>query len=197
MQVPSSGRAVTDRAIDHSRHEASDEVLAEAAKVRSTEFAELYRRHWLGVFRYLHAISGSPDDAADLTALAFERAYTAIHSFQSQRGSFAGWLYRLARNAAIDARRRRRPLPALMSLGDADAIDDWTPEHAALRSEEHAELIRRVRQLPPPQPEALALRYGADLTARQIGEVLGKSEDATHKVLQRGLAALKEIYRDH
>ena len=53
-----------------------------------------------------------------------------------------------------------------------------------------------MRTLPPPQPEALALRYGAGLTARQIGEVLGKSEDATHKVLQRGLAALKEMYRD-
>lgn len=83
-----------------------------------------------------------------------------------------------------------------MSLGDTDAVDEWTPEQTALRHEERAELLDRVRQLRSPQPEALALRYGAGLTARQIGEVLGKSEDATHKLLQRGLAALKEIYRD-
>lgn len=197
MDVPTSGPAVTEWSTERPSSQASDEVLAEAARLRSAEFGELYRRHWLGLFRYLRSITGSHDEAADLTALAFERAYAAIDRYERQRGSFAGWLYRLARNAAIDARRRRRPIQALMSLGDADAIDARTPEHAALRREERAELLQRVRQLPPPQPEALALRYGAGLTARQIGEVLGKSEDATHKLLQRGLAALKETYHDN
>lgn len=172
-----------------------DEVLAETAKTTSTDFGELYHRHWLGVFRYLRSLSASDDEAADLTALAFERAYGAIHSYRPQRGSFAGWLYRLARNAAIDERRRRRPLPALMTPTN-EPIDAWSPEREALQREEHAELRRRLRQLPPPQPEALALRYGAGLTAREIGEVLGKSEQATHKLLQRGLAALKETYHE-
>lgn len=82
-----------------------------------------------------------------------------------------------------------------MTLADSEPVDHWTPEREALRREEHAELLLRVRRLPPPQPDALALRYGAGLTARQIGEVLGKSEQATHKLLQRGLASLKEAYR--
>lgn len=45
MEVPPSARAVTDWAIERSSPEATDEVVAEAAKVRSSEFAELYRRH--------------------------------------------------------------------------------------------------------------------------------------------------------
>lgn len=180
--------------VETEREAVTDETLAEAAKQGATAFAELYRRHWLGLFRYLRSLTGSVDEAADLTALAFERAYGAIHSFQPARGSFAGWLYRLARNAAIDARRRRRPLGSLMSLGSSEPVDRWSPEHEVLQREEHAELVARVRELPPPQPEAIALRYGAGLTARQIGEVLGRSEPATHKLLQRALISLKETY---
>jgi len=188
---------MTDWALERQSAEATDETVAEAAKRRSGDFAELYRRHWLGLFRYLRSLSRSDDDAADLTALAFERAYGAIHRYRSQRGSFAGWLYRLARNVAIDEHRRRRPLQSLMSLGESEPVDHRTPEREALQREQHAELLSRIRQLPPPQPEALALRYGAGLTAKQIGEVLGKSEEATHKLLQRGLAALKETYHGH
>jgi DNA-directed RNA polymerase specialized sigma24 family protein len=51
-----------------------------------------------------------------------------------------------------------------------------------------------VRALPEPQRDALALRYSAGLTARQIGAVIGKNEEATQKLIARALSDLKEAY---
>ena len=49
--------------------------------------------------------------------------------------------------------------------------------------------------LPAIQREAIVLRYAARLTARQIGEVLGKTDQATQKLLSRALTAIREDYR--
>jgi RNA polymerase sigma-70 factor (ECF subfamily) len=104
-------------------------------------------------------------------------------------------LLRIARNAAIDQSRRQRARPAPATLESAErqpAQDD--PEAAAMASDEHRRLRELVRALPEPQRDALALRYSAGLTAQQIGAVIGKSEEATQKLITRALSNLKEAY---
>ena len=61
--------------------------------------------------------------------------------------------------------------------------------------ERQASLVAAVNRLPDVQREALALRYAAGLTAAQIGEVLGKTDQATQKLITRALATLREEYR--
>jgi RNA polymerase sigma-70 factor (ECF subfamily) len=60
--------------------------------------------------------------------------------------------------------------------------------------ERRAALVAAVARLPDSQREALALRYAAGLTAAQIGEVLGKSDQATQKLITRALATLRKEY---
>jgi RNA polymerase sigma-70 factor (ECF subfamily) len=174
---------------------AEDERLALEARSSPPAFATLYGRHRESVFRYLRARCANDDDALDLTAVTFERALTAIHKYRPLGAGFSAWLLRIARNAAIDQSRRRRARPAPASLESAErqpAPDD--PEAAAIASDDHRHLRELVRALPEPQRDALALRYSAGLTARQIGAVIGKSEDAAQKLITRALSDLKEAY---
>lgn len=53
-----------------------------------------------------------------------------------------------------------------------------------------------VAALPDLQRDAVAIRYAAGLTAGEIGLVIGKSEEATQKLISRAVAQLKETYRD-
>ena len=53
-----------------------------------------------------------------------------------------------------------------------------------------------VEGLPSAQQDAIHLRFAAGLTAREIGGVLGTTEAAAQKLVERGLRALKEAYRD-
>jgi RNA polymerase sigma factor (sigma-70 family) len=53
-----------------------------------------------------------------------------------------------------------------------------------------------IDALPDAQRDAIQLRFAAGLTAREIGDVLGVSEAAAQKQIERGLATLKEAYGD-
>jgi RNA polymerase sigma-70 factor, ECF subfamily len=170
-----------------------DEELALEARSDPQAFGVLYQRHRLAVFRYLRTRTANEDDAAELTAIAFERALTAMPRYRSSGGGVLAWLLRIARNAAIDAGRRTSTVPMLADLADERASS--SPEAAVLDAERHAALAEAVNRLPDVQREALALRYAAGLTAREIGAVLGKSEQATQKLMSRALATLREEHR--
>jgi len=174
---------------------AEDERLALGARSNPTAFATLYGRHRESVFRYLRARCTNDDDALDLTATTFERALLAIQKYRPLGAGFSAWVLRIARNAAIDQGRlqRARPAPAALESAEGQLAED-DPEAAAIASDEHRHLRALVRALPEPQRDALALRYSVGLTARQIGSVIGKSEEATQKLIARALSDLKEAY---
>jgi RNA polymerase sigma-70 factor (ECF subfamily) len=175
-----------------------DEDLALAARSDPRAFGRLYRRHQLSVFRYLRARSASDDEAAELTAVVFERALKAIGRYRPIGGGFVAWLFTIARNAALDAdRSRRRHPPAPQADPQAEAQDPTLVEDAVLEREQRADLRARVDRLPAMQRDAIVLRYAGGLTAREIAGALGKSEAATQKVLSRALAILRESYRDN
>lgn len=170
-----------------------DEELALAARTDPEAFGLLYERHRLAVFRYLRTRTPSEDDAGELTAVVFERALTAIPRYRPAGGGIAAWLIRIARNAAVDAGRRISAVP--LSGDVPDGRRSIAPEEKLLADEATSSLVAAVNSLPEIQREAIALRYAAGLTAREIGEVLGKSDQATQKLLSRALATIREIHR--
>jgi RNA polymerase sigma-70 factor (ECF subfamily) len=188
--VEDAGVLASDRPI---RAGDRDEELALAASSDPDAFGLIYERHRTSVYRYLRARTSTDDEASELTAITFERALAAIPRYRSIGGGVVAWLLRIARNAAIDAGRR-----AAIAALDTDVIDGArtaSPETLVIRDEERHALIAAVRVLPEVQREAIVLRYAAGLTARQIGEVIGKSDVATQKLLSRALATIRENYR--
>ena len=170
-----------------------DEELALAARSDPAAFGLLYARHRMAVFRYLRTWTSSEDQAAELTAVTFERALTAMPRYRPTGGGFVAWLLRIARNAAIDAGRRASAVPL-----DADLPDEHhanSPEAAILAHETRATLVAAIDRLPEIQREAIALRFAARLTSREIGEVLGKTDQATQKLISRALETIRESYR--
>ena len=163
-----------------------------SAPDRAAMLETLYEAHRVTVYRYLRTRTASDDEAGDLVATTFERAFVAIDRIRPE-GSALPWLLRIARNAAIDRSRRQRPVHRLDDLREADQpISHTTPEDTFLEAERKAGLRRLVFALPDAQRDAVALRYAAGLSAREIGQVIGKSEAATQKLIQRALVALRE-----
>lgn len=169
------------------------ELASERSFVTAAEpFETLYLRHRTAVYRYARSRSATDDDAADLTALTFERAFVAYGRYRETGGGVLAWLFRIARNAAIDEARHRRlavereSLVARMSAAD--------PPDELARSETADEVRALLALLPEPAREAVVLRYASGLTAREIAEVMGKSLAATEKLLSRAIATLKEAH---
>jgi RNA polymerase sigma-70 factor, ECF subfamily len=134
-------------------------------------------------------------DAEDALDDVFLAALNACASGQTLTG---GWLLVTAQRRIADFyRERRRALP----LTSADAADEQVagessePEWAALRGEEHRELLRLVARLPQEQQEVLALRFAAGLPSPEIGEVIGKRANAVRALLARAMRRLREEWR--
>ena len=169
-----------------------EENLAE--RLDPSDFGQLYQQHRLSVYRYLRARVRSDEDALDLAAATFERAFANLARFRRRDGGVQAWLLRIARNTAIDAHRRRR---ATVDLAKADAQLGRVALEADRRDQASVEILDLVSRLPDDQREALLLRYACGLTAREIGSVIGKREGAVQKQIERGLAALREAFDDH
>jgi RNA polymerase sigma-70 factor, ECF subfamily len=167
-----------------------DDDLALAARNDTAAFEALYVRHRSPVYRYLRTRTTDGDDAADLTALTFERAFVAIARYRPGGAGVRAWLVGIARNASIDHGRRRLAAPRPERPPDPDE----GTEARFVADEAATELRGRVAALPPDQRDAIVLRFAAGLTAGEIGDVLGKSEAASQKLVSRGLTALKEAY---
>ncbi len=182
------------RAEDLDRDEAA---LVAAAQANPAAFGTLYRRYLPQVYRYVRAHVASDEDAADLTQHVFLSALDALPSYRDRGVPFAAWLFRIARNAAVDAARRQRPSVTWDAVPEAlHPADAHEPESDLLRSEDLARLDALLRRLDPAKREMLSLRFAAGLSAPEIAAVVGKRPEAVKKQLTRILQALKEQYRD-
>jgi RNA polymerase sigma factor (sigma-70 family) len=127
---------------------------------------------------------GEGADAEDVTSEVFERALRYRESYDPSRGEPVAWLIGIARRC-IDDMLRTRPTVT------ADVPDVADPADLEAQTIRRLSLAREVARLDVSDRELIALRFGADLTARQIGELLGMTKSAVDVALHRALARLR------
>jgi len=170
-------------------------LVLEQARADPTRFAPIYERYFSRVYRYCLRRVDRPEDAEDLACLVFIRALAGLRAYQG--GSVAAWLFRIAHNAVANHLRDRRPHAPLDHLTEISTNMSDPGEQALarlLREEERQRIAHLVARLPHDQRELLALRIAGQLSAREIGAVLGKSEGAVRVALHRVLGQLRAAY---
>ncbi len=152
-------------------------------------FEALYRSSRDDVYAYVAGLLRDNPAAEDVTALAFERAYRKRRSFDRRRGSRRGWLFGIARNAALDElRRRRRSAELLSDPADADAPDPAAEAEVSVR---RAALREAMGGLDARERELIALKFFAGLSNAEIGEVIGASTSNAGTRLHRAIEKLR------
>jgi RNA polymerase sigma factor (sigma-70 family) len=135
------------------------------------------------VYSYVAYRVGDGPDAEDITSETFERALRYKKSYDSTKGEPAAWLIGIARRCI-----EGRPPSLELSSEHVDAADRRDLEDDALR---RIALSAAVGRLEERDRDLIALRYGADLTARQIAELQGAKTNAIEVALHRALARLR------
>ena len=141
----------------------ADDELLRAAQADPGEFAALYERYRDPVYAYLRTRTATAEDAADLVQQVFLQALRSLGRVDDAE-RFRAWLFRIARNAAIDSHRRRRISVDLDLVPQLDQHPDRSnPEDVAVRHEHMRELLAAIGTLDPGKRELLALRYAGGL----------------------------------
>jgi RNA polymerase sigma-70 factor, ECF subfamily len=175
---------------------AADEALLIAAAVRDrAAFAPLYRRYVTPVYRYFARQTANAQDAEDLTAATFDKALASLGRYREQ-GTFAAWLFGIARHTLRDYQRRSRPHLDIDLMAEPPAATPDEPEAEVLRGERLRLLGQRLRRLPPDQQEAIALRFFAEFGVAATARTLGRSEGAVRMLVHRAITTLRRDYAE-
>ena len=157
-------------------------------------FGRVYDLLFGRVFNYFAYRTANREEAEDLTAQVFERMISRYAQFDPRRGSFESWLFAIARHTLTNQSRtaKRRPQTVLTELIEQD--NEISPDRSFLRREELARLQKYIGQLGERDRELIALRYGANLSQRRVGELLKMSENNVAVALGRALRRLRRLF---
>jgi RNA polymerase sigma-70 factor (ECF subfamily) len=148
-------------------------LIRSAQKGDRRAFARLVERYWDGLHRWLYHLTHDQHTAEDLTQDAFLKAMNGLHTFRPGT-NFRAWLFRIAHNTFANHRRSARPRqPYPEELPDADE----GPVERALSREALHLLGQAVARLPSEFRAAFLLRAEEGLSFREVGAVLGVTEE--------------------
>jgi RNA polymerase sigma factor (sigma-70 family) len=169
--------------------EPEPETVARARAGDLGAFEELVRSHQADVYRLALKLVRDPPTAEDVTQEAFLHAYRSLRRFRGQ-AKFSTWLFRITRNCAVDAIRRRERLRRT----DREAIPEQaTHPDPSLR----AALDRAIASLPQELREPFVLIEVMGLSYREAGAVLsvvpGTLKSRMHRARRLLIAAIEEV----
>jgi RNA polymerase sigma-70 factor (ECF subfamily) len=157
--------------------------------MRHDEFERLYAAEAQGLFGFLAYRTGDRTLAEDLLADAFERALRARRGYDRRRGSEKTWLYAIALNVLRDHARRAAAEGRAYERA-AGAGSESEDRLAAVEARD--ELGRAMTGLSAEEREAIALRFGAELTVPEIASLLGEPLTTVEGRVYRALRKLRD-----
>ena len=137
-----------------------------------SDLEDLYRRKQAAFQRMLASVTGSVESARDVVQEAFAQALRDQKAFRGA-GSLESWVWRIAFRLAIG------------SKGSRELAVEEVPEVAFVDASSDPTLATAVRELPPQRRLVIFLRYFADLSYAEIGEVLGIAEGTVAATLSQ------------
>ena len=187
--------------------------LDESALIRAAQngdedaFARLVQAYDQSVLRLAMNLLRSPEDARDVYQEAFLRVYRNLHNFRFDC-SFHTWLYRIVTNLCLDQLRKRKVRKEESSVvgtpeGPLDRMEtvqqegvEGNPQRRLFSGELRSRIKDVLEQLTPRERMVFELRHYDGLRLRNIGEVLGTTEEAAKNCLFRATQKMRAALGD-
>ena len=164
-------------------------VLEQARRLEPKAIAKLSQYCYPKAFSYIYYRINDRSDAEDLTS---EVCLRMMQSIQQQKGSFKGWVYRVASNVVTDFYRRRAVRQVVDPVADSvENIVDYTDETGHLLNQ--AQLKEGLSHLTDEQREVIILKFIEGYETEEIAHLLEKSNEAVRALQFRAITALKKM----
>lgn len=172
------------------------EIAERIGQSAAEAFAGFYEQYLPKVYRYISYRVSDTHVAEDITSVVFEKALTKFKSFSPEKASFSTWVFTIARNTLTDYFR---------TGGKAQIVYDESPigmtrqEDSPADQSEGKEEIKLlhvyVSKLSKVEQEIISLKFGGEMTNRQIAKELGMTESNVGVIVYRAVRKLRDDFR--
>jgi RNA polymerase sigma-70 factor (ECF subfamily) len=167
-------------------------LLERAREYDAQALAEIYDRYAESIYRYVYRFVGDASLAEDLTSEVFLKLLQVLGTSRAPQEQLQGWLYRVARNLAVDWYRQQTK-GVQFSLNE-----ELTPggDSAITRLEQlelHQDLIEAIHKLTPSQQQVIILRFGEGRKIGEVARLMGKSEGSVKLMQYRAVKRLRKL----
>jgi RNA polymerase sigma-70 factor, ECF subfamily len=171
------------------------ETANKIARSTAEVFADLYREFLPKVYRYVSYRITDTHMAEDLTSVIFEKALIKFDRYSSEKAAFSTWIFSIARNTVIDHFRVSGKAQVVqMESILLTNINDSSPEEDLIKSEEYKMLQSCISLLGPQEQEIISLKFGGEMTNRQIARMTGLSESNVGIIVFRAVRKLRDNF---
>ena len=133
----------------------------------------LYRRYSHELYGFAYRSLGDRGAADELVQDVFTSVWRHAESYDRRRGSVRTWVYRIARNAIIDHRRRSSVRPGLTASAQDEANEPGALDVSIEQIAQRWQMTAALARLTPEHREAVRLAYYEGMTMREIAEAKG------------------------
>lgn len=157
------------------------------------ELEKIYEKYYQTVFKYLICLTKNADIAEELTQETFYKMIKKINTYKGNC-KFSVWLCEIAKNTWYDElRKNKRKL-------DYDTENNISNgrniEEDYIEKEEVEEVYQKIEKFGEETKRVMFLRINSELSFKQIGDILGKSETWARVTFYRGKQKIKEDEKD-
>ena len=153
----------------------------------------MYEQEAKNIYKYLYHLCQNKETAEDLTAETFLRAAKSLSRFRGECKESV-WLCQIAKHLWCRELKRQKKTEPLTC--DVEAVSEQDVEEQVLASLGRLEWFQKMQGLEPVTREVMYLRLYGDLSFREIGEVLGRSENWARVNFYRGKQKMKGVYQN-
>ncbi|WP_313893028.1 RNA polymerase sigma factor [Psychrobacillus sp.] len=134
-------------------------------------YAHIINKYKNPLFGTILRMTKNPHDAQDLVQEAFIKVYDQLDKYD-KKGSFSGWLYRVAINHCMDEFRKKRYKMKQVEIDEEKVVHVNHPEVIYLKNEKSRQLERLIATLPKDERMIILLRYVNELSYSEISELV-------------------------
>ncbi len=179
----------------------TESELLDKIKSNPGDFAELFGLYYKPIFGYVLRRIGDFDEAADIAADTFLKAFKHINNFNYKGISIKVWLYRIATNEVnlfIRQRTKHNSIFERIRFADSDLFNNYLQEdkkdyEIELRKhDQFLKVLKELKTLPTKYQEVISLKYFEGKDNKEIADILSLNEGTLKSLLSRGLVKLRE-----
>jgi RNA polymerase sigma-70 factor, ECF subfamily len=173
------------------------QIVEKVGSSAAEAFAAFYTEYLPRVYRYISYHITDAHLAEDITSTVFEKALSNFKSYHPEKASFSTWIFTIARNTLTDHYRKSHKQATVPLDDPAPSISDGVDPEEELEKAEDLQILNTcLSRLSQTEQEIISLKFGAEMTNRQIAGTLAISESNVGIIVFRAIRKLRDNFRE-